>query len=300
MTLFGIRPVRVLLAAAVLAAGGAARLPLESAFSRDLRDRGVLEPPLDLSLRDELGQSFFIAVLGGFRSLIASLIEVRSVDYWQYRDWNRLDAAYALCNRLQPREWHYWDFRAWHSAVNAWDDTRWQDTAPGGRLRPHVLRELTRHGERVLLEARKYLPDRYEVPKALADLISDMFRVPDIDHSRAADLYEEAYRLPGARRYIWRLHVYQLAKAPGRELEAWRKLLELHNSSDPLDRTPSVRTALAVLWPVVRTLDPTATLPEDVARDQERLRAEEAARQAKRDEPVPRVTSPALAPTQER
>lgn len=63
----------LLLALALIAAVGAIRLPLEQRYTENMRREQLLETPLNLSMRDELGQTFFIAVLGGFRSVVASL-----------------------------------------------------------------------------------------------------------------------------------------------------------------------------------------------------------------------------------
>ena len=91
-----IPPRRILLALAIIVAGGVLRLPFEQARTRDLQGRGILEPPLSASLRDELGQSFFIAVLGGFRSVVASLVELKTIRPWQERQWGLVDEYYAI------------------------------------------------------------------------------------------------------------------------------------------------------------------------------------------------------------
>ena len=61
-----IRPLKWLLAVLFLLVSGLARLPMEHAFAKELKTAELSEERLNLSLRDELGQSFFIAVLGGF------------------------------------------------------------------------------------------------------------------------------------------------------------------------------------------------------------------------------------------
>ena len=72
-----IRWKKIALAFAVIVAGGAARLPVEQRHMESLRAQNLQERPLGLSLRDDLGQSLFIATLGGFRSPVASIMELR-------------------------------------------------------------------------------------------------------------------------------------------------------------------------------------------------------------------------------
>ena len=90
------------LALLVIVAGGVLRLPLEQGYTAEMRRRHLLEEPLDVSMRDELGQTFFIAVLGGFRSVVASILELKTITPWQQSNWGVVDEFYAICTKLQP------------------------------------------------------------------------------------------------------------------------------------------------------------------------------------------------------
>ena len=280
-----IPPVRILLAALVLLGGGLARLPMEQAFAKDLQAEELSGERLNLSLRDELGQSFFIAVLGGFRSLIASIIEVENLDAWQQHNWAKVDASYALCTRLQPREWHYWDFRAWMSAYNAFDYYKYQDlTRPG--LKPWIRQNLIDHAITVLKEATQHLPDDYRLPRTIAILTSDFAKNRDADFYQAAQWYYKSWQLRPDHRFLWRNYVYCLARAEGRELEAWPLLLEAYHSgpwNDPVsDHTNTVRTLMALLYDKVKAAQPDIVLPPQFAAARLEILAKENAR-LKRD-----------------
>ncbi len=260
------RPVKWLMAALVLLLGGLLRLPMEQSYSRDLEANHLSSEKLNLSLRDELGQSFFVAVLGGFRSLVASIVEVESIDDWQHQNWAQVEAAYAICTRLQPREFHYWDFRAWMSSHNAFDYYKYEDmTRPG--LQPWIRQNLVCHGIDVLKEGMKHLPDDYRLPRAVGMLMADFEKNRDANYYEASQWFHKAWELRPSYRVLYRFHVYNLARAPGHELEAWPLLLEMYHSGilDKGDHTPTGETLLVQLLPKVKPLLPDAALPPELA-----------------------------------
>jgi hypothetical protein len=270
------RPVKWLLALVVLLLGGLLRLPLEKAFSAELETKNLAEARLNLSLRDELGQSTFIAVLGGFRSLVATILEIQSIEPWQRHDWAKVDAAYALCTRLQPRNWHYWEWRAWMSSHNAFDYYKYQDlTRPG--LQPWLRQNLIDRALAVLDESMLHLPNNYRPRYNKAALLCDFEKNKHADYYQASLWYRKAWELRPDRRYIYRFSVYNLARAPGHELEAWPLLLEMYNSGEhpESDRTPSGMTLLVQLYPKVKARLPGAELPEELLPQVPRILAEE-------------------------
>ena len=247
-----------LIAALILLVGGIARLPLEHSFSKELQTHRLPEEKINLSLRDELGQSFFIAVIGGFRSLVASIVEVENLDAWQEQNWAKVDAAYTLCTRLQPREYHYWDFRAWMSSHNAFDYYLYEDmTRPG--LQPWIRQNLVDHAIEVLKEGMEHLPNDYRLPRSLAMLMADFDKNRDANHFEASQWYHKAWELRPSLRFLRRNYVYNLARSPGHEIEAWPLLMEMYDSGpDPTsDRTATGMTLLVQLYPKVK-----AALPE--------------------------------------
>ncbi len=274
-----IRPRKWLAALLILVLGGLIRLPVEHRFGRELEAGGLAAPRLNLSLRDELGQSFFIAVLGGFRSLVASLIEVENLEAWSRQNWAKVDAAYALCNRLQPKEYHYWDFRAWMSAYNAFDYYKYQDRSRPG-LDPWIRQNLVDHGIKVLKEGVPHLPEDYRLLRTLGALTSDFEKNQDADHKEASEWFYKAWQVRPDHRFLWRNYVYNLARAPGYELEAWPLLLEMyHSGPDPAsDRTPTGMTLLVQLYPKVKAQLPGAELPPEVAALAPQILAKEAGR----------------------
>ena len=266
-----IPPRRILLALAIIVAGGVLRLPFEQAHTRDLQGRGILEPPLSASLRDELGQSFFIAVLGGFRSVVASLVELKTIRPWQERQWGLVDEYYAICNKLQPREWHYWDLRAWHAGFNAADNYQYESVRSPA-VKTMKSRQAFVKAIGLIEEGLRYNPKVYQLYERLR-LLNTSELNPEPDFLAASRACELGAACPGAPPYLRRFAAYHLADVPGRELEAWRRLMDLYRSEDPMDRSPSVGLRLAVLEPIVSKLDPSAMLPPEIAPHAVRLRA---------------------------
>jgi tetratricopeptide (TPR) repeat protein len=235
---------KVALALAVIVAGGAARLPLEQHHTADLRARNLLDPPLGLSLREELGQSLFIATLGGFRSPVASVMELRAVTPWMKGDWGLVEESYALCNRLQPREEHYWDLRAWHQACNARDSYLWESRLTEAN-RERLAQQSVENGIRILEEAIGVLPQSWKLHERLAWYCSMEFNQQP-DYRKAVKYYEIASSLPGAPEIYRRFAIYLLPQIPEREREAWDKLLALYHN--PADHLPRVDIELCSLY----------------------------------------------------
>jgi hypothetical protein len=264
-------PRRILAALVLVAVAGVVRLPFEQARARELQARGILEPPLSTSLRDELGQSFFIAVLGGFRSVVASLVELKTIRPWQEGQWGLVDEYYAVCNRLQPREWHYWDLRAWHAGVNAGDSYQYE-TAASAVVRTMKTRQAFAKAIAVTEEGIRYNPDVYQLYERMHLLQTHQLN-PAADYLAASRACERGAECPGAPSYLRRFSAYHLAEVPGHELEAWRRMMALYTSGDPLNRAPGLVIRLAVLHPKVSQLDPSALLPSEIASQAVRLRA---------------------------
>lgn len=259
-----IRWKKIALALAVIVAGGAARLPVEQRHMESLRAQNLQEQPLGLSLRDDLGQSLFIATLGGFRSPVASIMELRSVTPWMQGDWGVVEECYAICTKLQPREEHYWDSRAWHQACNARDSYLWESTRTKAN-RELLAQQSVDNGIRILKEGVQRLPESWKLCSQLA-WYSCMEENQQPDHAAAAELYAKAATLPGAPGVFRRQAVYQLTHLPEREREAWDKLLAFYH--DPDNHLPSVDVGLLYLFfeRKIHQRHPDVVLPPDLFR----------------------------------
>ncbi len=270
--------------------GGALRLPLESGHEGAMKRAKLLPEPVGLELRDELGQSAFLAVLGGLRGPVASFTEIQAIGEWQECNYGIVDSRYALCNKLQPEEAHYWEQRAQMAGVNAVHNLKYNLSLDPGLLRMRVIQQVDK-GVEVLLEGVKYCPRAANLYEKLAHLYQDPnnFRRPD--YRLVAEAWRKASECEGVPRFYRHMYGYALARVPGKELEAWRVVSELY--ADRTRRTPRMEQVLAFLYPAVLKWDASALLPVELMGRAEALRRKEEKFFMERRE-GPRVSTPNL------
>ena len=105
---------KLLLALIVILAGFVpAKLKMESACQQNA------PATLSLDLREKIGQSAFVAVLGGFRSVIADVLFIDAYSAWERTDWTQLLLRLRQATELQPRSILFWEMAGWHMAWNA-------------------------------------------------------------------------------------------------------------------------------------------------------------------------------------
>jgi len=232
-------PLRSKLAAlAVLLVFGLIRLPLESGIEKDLRANHFRDTQLDLSMREQLGQGMFVASIGGFRSLIASILYLQAHGDFENREWGKVEAAYGVITRLQPRSVNYWDNASWHMAYNAYgyyqrlaagEKDSWEAWKMTNQLAPYYLER----GTEFLEDGIRHNPDSYLLYRQMGDMRSGKYA----DDCGAADWYLRGSRLTSARSYMYRLYLYAISKCPERIGEAYTALREAYDEGS---RTPTV------------------------------------------------------------
>jgi len=227
----------------IVVAFGLVRLPVESGLERDLRRRGLHSGALDLSLREQLGQASFVAVLGGFRSLVASLLALAAQDAWEDVQWGEVEGFYKIITRLQPRVVNYWDSAGHHMAYNAASYYQYDEEQPPA-LRKKLYDGYVQRGIEFFEDGILNRPDNYNLLGRLAVICQDRLRPPN--ECRAADLFAEAISKKGIPKRYRRYLGYALAKCPGREQEAYDLLRELYLEGAH-HRKPSVLRDLAEL-----------------------------------------------------
>src|SRR5207253_7907554 len=79
----------------------------------------IVPAALSIDLREQLGQSAVIAVLGGFRSVMADLLFIDAYSAWERTDWTYLLLRLRQATELQPRAILFWEMAGWHMAWNA-------------------------------------------------------------------------------------------------------------------------------------------------------------------------------------
>ena len=233
---------RAFLVFAALVAAGAAKLPAEHALFT-ARARGhVTALPLDLSLREQVGQLGFVAALSGFRSVVADFLFIQAHVAWERTEWSRVLLLFRQVTTLQPRGILFWDMAAWHMGWNASTAALNDPTQPRLALRVKAQRQYFDLGRDFLERGIRNNPDRPQLYEALARLYREKYK----DHARAAEFYEKAADRPGAPGYVRRFAAYELSYVEGREREAYERLLQLYRAH-ARERAPTLISRLKFL-----------------------------------------------------
>ncbi len=213
---------------------GIVKIPVERAASRTLRDHQVLQPPPNLSLRDNLGQLSFAAALGGLRSLVASITYLQGFTAHEHNDWASVDRLMTITTLLQPRYAAYWDSAAAFMSYDAAHYYRYNRERPF-ILRDQLYQQHIERGQAILQEGLRHLPNSARLHEQLGYVFARRMQTGDRpqpgdtwlppDHKRAGEEFLKA-RQCGALPAIERQAAYQFALLDN-DPEAWRTGYEI-------------------------------------------------------------------------
>jgi hypothetical protein len=207
--------------AALAAAGGALQLMVAPVWD-GLRAR---QPALRLDAAGA-GQGTTLAILGGFRALVADLAWIRMYALWEGRDLPATETLLRVVTTIDPRPVYFWLNAA---RITAYDFPFWRVLAAGGfsavpdEVQTRLSHEQARAALRGLETAMRFHPASVELWVERANI--ELNRLGDL--TAAAESYRRAWELPGAPFYVARLRAEVLRRA-GRRAEALEWLVRLH------------------------------------------------------------------------
>jgi hypothetical protein len=239
------RPLKIACAALLLAGFGLARMPFEAALARDHRSSGLRGGRLDLAMRDQVSQKLAVAVLGGFRSLVATILSLEAHTAWEYVRWDDVESLCEVTTQLQPGVDHYWRSAAAYLAYDAASYYLYTGDADlPGPVRAQKARAAVERGLAFLEDGFRNNPDSYWI----AFEISEIYRKRTVppDPCRAAEWLGKAAAIEAAPGYFRRFYAYALARCPGREREAYGLLRELFLEGES-NRKPTLMRLLGEL-----------------------------------------------------
>lgn len=242
---------RALLILGAILLFGAARAPLEHSLSTARAHTQPGAAALDLTLREQVGQLGMIAVLSGFRSIVADMLFIQAHVAWERTEWGRVLLLFRQVTTLQPRSVLFWDMAAWHMAWNAGTAALNDPVQPRLALRIKRQREYFEIARDFLERGIRNNPQSPKLYEAMARLYREKYK----EHARAAEYFEKAAEQPGAPAYARRFAAYELSYAPGREREAYHRLLELYRAGE--------RERLPTLIRRLKFLEETLNIPLD-------------------------------------
>jgi hypothetical protein len=211
---------RLVIIIALIAAGF---LPAKLKLESDLANQRLASGPLNLDIRERIGQTAFIAVLGGFRSVIADLLFIDAHAAWERTDWTHLLLRLRQATELQPHAIMFWDIAGWHMAWNA-SIAAENDESKSPATRQRSSHEYIELGRDFLDRGIANNPDKPQLYEALARLQRDRLH----DHAGAAENFYKASQRPGCAAYDERFSAYELSACQGREHEAYERLRALY------------------------------------------------------------------------
>ena len=229
---------RLVIIIALIAAGF---LPAKLKLESDLANQRLASGPLNLDIRERIGQTAFIAVLGGFRSVIADLLFIDAHAAWERTDWTNLLLRLRQATELQPHAIMFWDIAGWHMAWNA-SIAAENDESKSSATRQRSSREYIELGRDFLIRGIANNPDKPQLYEALARLQRDRLH----DHAGAAENFYKASQLPGCAAYDERFSAYELSACQGREREAYERLRALYLRGER-ERLPALISKLKAL-----------------------------------------------------
>ncbi|MDO8545322.1 MAG: hypothetical protein Q7S40_33185 [Opitutaceae bacterium] len=197
-------------------------------------------------------QGATLALLGGFRALVADGIWIRLYAVWERQELAATDALAHLVTAVDPRPAYFWINGA---RMIAYDLAAWRIQTEGGYdVVPEAIQQRINHEQARLalvhlqaaMEFHPHNPDLW-VERANIELN----RLGDV--AAAAGSYRRAYEEPHGPYYAARLHA-ELLRRSGRPEEALAWLVRLHPSLPPGDEGAAADVVLGRIRDLERQL----------------------------------------------
>jgi len=93
-------------------------LPLQSRIDSERVQLRYGGAHVTRQMRDAIGQGMAIALLAGFRGVVADFLWIQSHNYWEKKQWLQQYRDMEVVATLQPQSILFWDVGAWHMAWN--------------------------------------------------------------------------------------------------------------------------------------------------------------------------------------
>jgi hypothetical protein len=210
---------------AVVAGGLMATGAVADRIAAPARSAMRAQEPL-LRIEAAAGPSATLAILGGFRVLVADATWIRLYALWETRDLSAVDTLVHVVPSIDPRPEYFWLNGA---RIIAHDFLAWRIEAAGGygsvaeAEQARLAREQAGQALAHLENAMRFHPHSAGLWIERANLELNALH----DVAAAATSYRRAAEQPGAPYYAARLHAEMLRRL-GREADALAWLVQLH------------------------------------------------------------------------
>ena len=177
------------------------------------------------------GQGVTLALLGGFRALVADAAWMRMYARWEVRDLPAVETLIRVVSAIDPRPVYFWINGA---RILAYDLPVWRIEAAGGfeRVAGPTQQRIGREQAQLAL---RHLDAAMAFHPASADLWTERASIELSklhDLAAAAESFRRAWEQPRAPFYAARLHA-ELLRRQGRKAEALAWLVQVHPLQPP-------------------------------------------------------------------
>ena len=246
----------------VLLAFGAAKLRYEDKLARDMVEAKLIKPPLEKGTSLKLGQTGAAVALGGLRSLIAAVWNLKAFNHFENLEWLKLEESYKTITALQPQTIYYWQTGAWHLHTNASVSHKENNKLPA--FRQKSLQQLyIKKGSAFLEEGIRQNPESWRLHIELSRLWTDRHKLPD--YPRGAQYYRDTLAcdtLPEfKRKQIQRFIFYTMCNIPEQYAEALAEGSKLFHATED-NHTPNLVCSIFALQNELKT-PIVARIPDD-------------------------------------
>ncbi len=179
-------------------------------------------PPLSLELRTKLSQNFAVALLSGFRGIVADFVWIDAHRAWEDQNWFKLKEGIELTVVMQPHSISFWDIGGWHMAWNASYGVSTDPKLPNQAFKVKAQRTWIQAGKEFLEKGIQNNPDNYDLHFKLGWLIYQKLDDP----MGSIEYFKKAADYPDAPLYVSRMvgHMYVKAGHTKEAYDWWKKL----------------------------------------------------------------------------
>lgn len=203
------------------------------------------------------GQGVTLALLGGFRALVADAVWVRMYVLWERHDLPATQSLIELVTALDPRPVYFWinGARILANDLSAWRlDAAGGYEAAGASVENRINQEQGSLAIEYLAAAMRFHPANPDLWIERANI--QLHRLRDLP--AAAESYRQAWQQPKAPYYAARLHA-ELLRRMGRKAEALDWLVKLYPTLPAGDAGAARDTVLERIRELERELGVPAT-----------------------------------------
>jgi len=205
------------------------KLPIESSILEDRKHFKYGAGRFTLAMRQQMPQMMAVALLGGFRGVVADFVWIQAHGAWERQEWFKMKQFFEIVTTLQPMSTLYWETSAWHMAWNISYAVSQDPREPRAAERERARRQWIEEGRKFLEKGIENVPEKYDLYFQLGWLIMQKQDYLDADpvdgypgkhYEQAAEWFKTAWnKFPeDAPTYVSRMAGHCYMKA-----EKWQK-----------------------------------------------------------------------------